>query len=121
MKSKKIKLSNRTFFIKISQEDYERVKKYSWYLKESRSGSWYVCASVRIGDKVRTIRLHRFIMDCPDDMTVDHLNGRTLDNRRKNLEIVTMEENIRRRWARVRAEAEGREYDPHTDDSDIPF
>jgi len=43
------------------------------------------------------IYLHRFIMDCPIGMEVDHINRDGLDNRRANLRICTREENGRNR------------------------
>ena len=33
--------------------------------------------------------MHRFIMETPDGLEVDHLNHNTLDNRRQNLRNVT--------------------------------
>ena len=41
--------------------------------------------------------MHRFLTDCPSDMTVDHLNYKTLDNRKINLEVKTDLENNRNR------------------------
>lgn len=37
--------------------------------------------------------LHRFIMNPPDDMVIDHINRDRLDNRRHNLRICTIEQN----------------------------
>lgn len=37
--------------------------------------------------------LHRFIMNCPEDMYVDHISGDVLDNRKSNLRIVTIQQN----------------------------
>ena len=37
--------------------------------------------------------LHRFLMDCPEDMVVDHWNHNKLDNRKSNLRICTNKEN----------------------------
>lgn len=57
-----------------------------------------------IGDKIITPYLHQEMADVflPNvDLTktqIDHINGDHLDNRAENLERVTPEENIRRRW-----------------------
>jgi len=37
--------------------------------------------------------LHRFIMNPPEDMVIDHINRNPLDNRRDNLRICTQQEN----------------------------
>lgn len=49
---------------------------------------------VRInGFNSKFVLLHRFIMDCPEDKIVDHINHNTLDNRKSNLKVVTVSEN----------------------------
>jgi len=37
--------------------------------------------------------MHRFIMDPPEGMVVDHRNGNRLDNRRSNLRVCTQKQN----------------------------
>jgi len=41
------------------------------------------------------IALHRLIMNPPKGLVVDHINRNPLDNRRSNLRIVTIQENLR--------------------------
>ncbi len=102
---KRVPLTNRDFFCLVSDEDFEFLSRFSWYAKESRRGE-YACTSIRVGDRVFTLRMHRLVMRCFDDKTVDHLNGMHFDNQQENLEIVSMLENV------------GRYGDKH---DDIPF
>lgn len=39
------------------------------------------------------IRIHRLIMNCHNNMDVDHINHNTFDNRKENLRIVTRSQN----------------------------
>ena len=65
----------------IDLDDIEKVKNYKWTF----DGRY-----VRKSGKER---LHRFIMNCPKDMVVDHINMNPLDNRKCNLRICTMQQN----------------------------
>ena len=95
---KTITLSNSPAVVIVSDEDYERVNKFRWFLKQTRNGEFYPARSVRYGKQIKTVWLHRFITDCPSGMTVDHKNMDRLNATRDNLEIVTNEENIKRRY-----------------------
>lgn len=66
----------------IDLEYIELVKNYKWSLDHG-----YVT------NKKNKIRLHRLIMDAPEDMVVDHINHNKLDNRYDNLRICTSQEN----------------------------
>lgn len=79
---------------KISLQDVDKVKDIKW------SASYYpdiknfrIKGYKSINNKDTYYRLYRFIMDCPDGLTVDHINKDTLDNRRENLKICTQKEN----------------------------
>jgi len=92
-----IPLTNGYYAI-VDQEDFDRLVQWNWFAKKGgRGGEPYAARSCRMFGKVVTIRMHRDITDAPTGMEVDHLNFNTLDNRRKNLEIVTRTENLRRR------------------------
>ena len=65
-------------------------QKHDWHLAS--------CGRVMVawtGKKVES--LHRFLLDPPSDMHVDHINGNSLDNRLSNLRICTHAENMRNR------------------------
>lgn len=47
---------------------------------------------VRLGSK--KISLHRLIMNFPKGMVIDHINRNTLDNRRENLKVCTIQQNL---------------------------
>lgn len=82
----------------LDKEDVERVKNigrwHALYDKTLKTPSYYICnRGGRSTKKRRGIRLHRYIMNCPDDMVVDHINHNTLDNRKQNLKICTQFDN----------------------------
>ena len=57
----------------------------------------YVSTGGRTFYKSWRISLHRFLLG-DSELSVDHVNGNKLDNRRCNLELVPIAENIRRCW-----------------------
>ncbi len=78
----------------VDDKDFERISSMKWTLN-SPSSQWpYARSFVRQGVY---ISMHRMIVDCPDGLEVDHINGNTLDNRRCNLRVCTHAENMRNR------------------------
>lgn len=71
----------------VDDEDYEKLSKKNWCI--SGHSPWLY--AYRKGGE----RMHRSIMNAPKDMQVDHINGNTLDNRKKNLRICSLAENCR--------------------------
>lgn len=55
----------------------------------------------------KPFRFHRWLIDCPEGLTVDHLNHNTLDNRRENLSIKTNKENCNNRKGAYRTSKTG--------------
>lgn len=85
----------------VSDEDYEFLSQWKWHVhKGRREREWYAVRTVsaprlkgrRLGGKV--IQMHRLLLNAPDDMLVDHINGNSLDNQRKNLRLCNRSENM---------------------------
>lgn len=73
-------------FAKVDNEDFYRVNEVCWtFMKRG------YCMNFYLG------KMHRFIMDCPEDMIVDHINRDKLDNRKGNLRICTNKDNAKNR------------------------
>lgn len=70
----------------IDLEDVDKVKEYKWSLNDK--------GYVRSDNKIERIYLHRFVMNCPDDMVVDHINHNPIDNRKENLRTCTHQQNM---------------------------
>jgi hypothetical protein len=89
------KRENKNIIILVDKEDVERIKMFKWSLKYDKTvDNYYVIAWERHNYKDRKrVSLHRFIMNCPEGLEVDHINRNTRDNRKSNLRIVTPQEN----------------------------
>ena len=74
----------------IDDEDLNKIKEYKWYITFDKTIKNFYINSFK--DKT-VLSLHRFIMDCPKGMVIDHINHDTLDNRKENLRICTSSEN----------------------------
>lgn len=71
---------------KVDDDDYEKYNHLVWHLSDT---------GYAVRKSGKTVRLHRLIMDCPEGMVVDHLNGDKLDNHKSNLRICTQSENAK--------------------------
>jgi len=78
----------------VDEDIYNKYGSLSWFL----SDTGYAMRRPTLDDVTKvTIRLHRLVIEAPEGMVVDHLNGDPLDNRRSNLRICTQLENSRNR------------------------
>src|SRR5690606_13963766 len=63
----------------VDNEDFDRVKDINWC---------YTNNGYAINNEYSQI--HRYIMNAPDDILVDHEDGNPLNNRRSNLRLATL-------------------------------
>lgn len=80
---------------KIDKEDKEKFKNYKLYARHQQDKMY---AHISVLGTGRKIAVHRFLMGLGDvkysiDQVVDHINGDSLDNRKKNLRICTQHQN----------------------------
>ena len=70
------------------KEDYDKIKNYCWSMSDG-----YIVS-------IDGIKMHRLIMNCPDDLEVDHIRHNDdgscagFDNRKINLRLTTHQENM---------------------------
>jgi hypothetical protein len=84
----------------VDDEDFACLSKHKWSLTVGPTGKEYAHrrAKKHESEKPRQIAMHRVIMGIhnqPKAVTVDHINGDGLDNRRENLRICKLGENSR--------------------------
>ena len=70
----------------IDNEDIEKIKSFKWVYIKTRG---YVKAMIN----GKEILLHRFILNTPHDLLVDHINHNKLDNRKSNLRFCNKSQN----------------------------
>jgi hypothetical protein len=68
----------------VDVEDYERVMQYKWYVVISPRSNTYYAARTK---NRKVVSMHRFILNSPKGLFVDHINGSGWDNRRANLRL----------------------------------
>ena len=93
---KEIKLTQGKKVI-VDDIDFEELNKLKWYAHKGRGTFYAVRRSDIIDGKLTSVRMHRFIVNAPVGMYVDHIDGNGLNNRRSNLRIVTNSENMQNR------------------------
>ena len=88
----KIKLTQGKYAL-VDDEDYEYLNQWKWYVRNDND-NWYAVRNKRVGDKQKTILMHRVILEVNNNQSVDHINNDSLDNRLENLQIITHRENV---------------------------
>ena len=91
---KSIELSNHSPAL-VDDDDFTRLSRHTWWASEmtnerSDKSQW----SVETQIDGKTVKMHRFITNAPEDMDVDHKNGNQFDNQKDNLRVCTRSQNL---------------------------
>lgn len=106
--------TNESYEVLIDYEDLEKVKKGKWSIrKEQQNNKWKTTHSAiwtkTIDGKKNNFHMYQWILETKEkNVVVDHINGNRLDNRRRNLRIVSYKENSRNK------KTKGYNYDKQT-------
>lgn len=95
----------------LDDEDYHRAKDFHWH--KTKNG--YVAGTVLEDGVRKRVYLHRWLMNAQPGQLVDHIDGNPLNNRRRNLRLVTRSQNQanRRRNANSRSRYKGVTWHKH--------
>jgi hypothetical protein len=74
----------------VDDDVFEYLNSFKWHF----DGSYAARKEQQPDGTVKTVKMHREIMNPPKDKSIDHINSDGLDNRRENLRIATHAQNI---------------------------
>jgi hypothetical protein len=86
---KEIKLS-KGFVALVDDEDYEYLNQWKWYVYIDRI---YYYALRRDNKSGKRIKMHRVILNAPDNIFVDHIDHNGLNNQRNNIRLCNNAQN----------------------------
>lgn len=79
----------------IDDQDWNKISHLKWSAQR-RGRLWYAATYVKDDDKnYHPVYLHRFILDAPSGVQVDHIDGNGLNCTRKNLRLASAVQNRR--------------------------
>lgn len=86
---RRIKLTKDKYAI-VDVEDYSKLAQDDWHLYGNESKNYYAARF----DGGKIVKMHRQILNAPPGSIVDHRYGNGLDNRKENLRIATISQNL---------------------------
>ena len=79
------------FKVKVDEENFEKLNQFKWHVMTG--GKNKIPYAHRWNNKRRGIFMHKILIKNGSFYSVDHINGDSLDNRKKNLRLCTNRQN----------------------------
>lgn len=89
----KIKIAG--YEVIIDDKNFNKVNQYNWRLSSKKGGIYFEAGKTKRLPK--RIYLHRFLINCPDNLLCDHIDGNTLKCTEDNLRPATYSQNNQNR------------------------
>ena len=82
-------------FAQVDDEDFEYLSQWKWcaHNKRDKNHNYYAVRQNWFNGKSHLIKMHRVIMNTPDNMQVDHKDRNGLNNQKSNLRFCTRGQN----------------------------
>lgn len=77
----------------IDAEDYERVSAFKWRASSDPKTGKFLALRTEL-EGYTTLLMHRFILNAPEGVQVDHKDGDRLNNTRANIRLCTQSQNV---------------------------
>ena len=77
----------------VDSEDFDFLNQWTWTARKATNIHYYAQRKRWVNGKKKYIKMHRLIMNAPDNMVVDHINRNTLDCRKSNMRLCTVAQN----------------------------
>lgn len=80
----------------VDAADYEWLSSFKWHAHQPKPGLFYAQRNQPLGNgKYRMVRMHREILNAPNELDVDHIDGDGLNNTRRNIRVCSGIQNRR--------------------------
>lgn len=81
----------------VDTEDLPRLSAFTWCVQYNQDKGRWDAKTSQFGKRGVNKLMSRFLIDAPPNLTVDHINGNSLDNRKDNLRLATYIQNAANR------------------------